>query len=57
VTITPNGQFFRTDKRGFIPQMMEDMYKDRKKFKNLMLQKQQELEDIKREMKKRGLNT
>jgi DNA polymerase elongation subunit (family B) len=37
VTITPNGQFFRTDKRGFIPQMMEDMYKDRKKFKNMMI--------------------
>jgi DNA polymerase elongation subunit (family B) len=37
VTITPNGQFFRTDKRGFIPQMMEEMYKDRKKFKNLMI--------------------
>lgn len=37
VTITPNGQFFRTDKRGFIPQMMDDMYKDRKRFKNLMI--------------------
>jgi DNA polymerase elongation subunit (family B) len=37
VTITPNGQFFRTDKRGFIPQMMEDMYIDRKKFKNMMI--------------------
>jgi DNA polymerase elongation subunit (family B) len=37
VTVTPNGQFFRTDVRGFIPQMMEDMYKDRKKFKNMMI--------------------
>lgn len=37
VTVTPNGQFFRTDVRGFIPQMMEEMYGDRKKFKNLMI--------------------
>jgi DNA polymerase elongation subunit (family B) len=42
VTLTPNGQFFRTDVRGFIPQMMEEMYEDRKKFKNLMISAQQE---------------
>jgi DNA polymerase elongation subunit (family B) len=42
VTITPNGQFFRTDIRGFIPQMMEEMYEDRKKFKNLMIEAQKE---------------
>ena len=23
VTITPNGQFFRTDKQGFLPKMLE----------------------------------
>jgi DNA polymerase elongation subunit (family B) len=38
VTLTPNGQFFRTDVRGFIPQMMEEMYEDRKKFKKLMIE-------------------
>jgi len=43
-TMTPNGQFFRTDKRGFLPQMLEDMYEDRKKFKKLMLQAKQEYE-------------
>ena len=42
VTITPNGQFFRTDKRGFIPTMMEEMYEDRKKFKKLMIKAQQD---------------
>jgi DNA polymerase elongation subunit (family B) len=42
VTITPNGQFFRTDKRGFIPTMMEEMYEDRKKFKKLMIKSQQD---------------
>ena len=44
VTLTPNGQFFRTDKQGFLPKMMEEMYVDRKKFKNLMIQAQKDYE-------------
>ena len=44
-TLTPNGQFFRTDKKGFLPMMMEEMYEDRKKFKNLMLQAKQDYEN------------
>jgi DNA polymerase elongation subunit (family B) len=44
-TLTPNGQFFRTDKKGFLPLMMEEMYEDRKKFKKLMLQAKQEYEN------------
>jgi DNA polymerase elongation subunit (family B) len=51
-TLTPNGQFFRTDKKGFLPQMMEDMFEDRKKFKKLMLQAKQEYENEKDESKK-----
>jgi len=51
-TITPNGQFFRTDIQGFLPSMMEEMYRDRKKFKNLMLKSQQEYEDEKDDSKK-----
>jgi len=46
-TITPNGQFFRTDKQGFLPAMCEEMYVDRKKFKNMMLAAQQEKENEK----------
>ncbi len=42
VTLTPNGQFFRTDIQGFLPKMMEEMYEDRKKFKNLMISAQQD---------------
>ncbi len=45
VTLTPNGQFFKTDKRGFLPEMLETMYNDRKKFKKLMLKAQQDLEN------------
>jgi DNA polymerase elongation subunit (family B) len=44
-TITPNGQFFRTDKPGFLPKMLEDMYEDRKKFKKMMLAAKQEKEN------------
>jgi DNA polymerase elongation subunit (family B) len=51
-TLTPNGQFFRTDKQGFLPAMMEEMYEDRKKFKKLMLQAKQEYENEKDESKK-----
>jgi DNA polymerase elongation subunit (family B) len=52
VTLTPNGQFFRTDFQGFLPKMMEEMYEDRKKFKKLMLQAKQEYENEKDESKK-----
>lgn len=47
VTITPNGQFFRTDKQGFLPKMLEEMYVDRSKFKKMMLQAKQEYENEK----------
>jgi len=44
-TITPNGQLFRTDKQGFLPKMMEEMYVDRSKFKKMMLAAKQEYEN------------
>jgi DNA polymerase elongation subunit (family B) len=52
VTLTPNGQFFRTDVQGFLPKMMEEMYEDRKKFKKMMLKAQQEYENEKDDSKK-----
>jgi DNA polymerase elongation subunit (family B) len=51
-TITPNGQFFRTDIQGFLPKMMEEMYTDRSKFKKLMLKAKQEYENETDESKK-----
>ena len=45
VTLTPNGQFFRTDFQGFLPKMLEEMYEDRKKFKKLMLVAKQDYEN------------
>ena len=52
VTITPNGQFFRTDIQGFLPKMLEEMYVDRSKFKKMMLAAKQEYENETDETKK-----
>jgi len=51
-TLTPNGQFFRTDIKGFLPTMMEEMYTDRSKFKKMMLAAKQEYENETDESKK-----
>jgi len=45
--MTPNGAFYRKDKRGFLPELMETIYNDRVKYKKLMLQAQQDYEDTK----------
>ena len=45
--LTPNGAFFRKDKRGFLPELMETIYEDRTKYKRLMLDAQQSYEDTK----------
>ena len=55
-TITPNGQLFRIDRQGFLPAMMEEMYQDRKKYKKLMLQAQQEYENETNPKNKRVLS-
>jgi DNA polymerase elongation subunit (family B) len=45
VTMTPNGQFFRTDRVGFLPKMLEEMYESRKTFKKKMLAAKQAYEN------------
>jgi DNA polymerase elongation subunit (family B) len=52
VTLTPNGQFFRTDIQGFVPKMLEEMYNDRKKFKKMMLVAKQDYENEKDPVKR-----
>ena len=44
VTLTPNGQFFKTDKQGFLPNMMETMYNDRTVYKKKSIEAKKELE-------------
>lgn len=55
VTLTPNGQFFKTDTQGFLPRMMEELYEDRKKFKKLMLKHKQDYENENDPIKKREI--
>ena len=43
-TLTPNGHFFKTDKQGFLPELMEAMYNDRSKYKKMMIEAQKELQ-------------
>lgn len=52
VTLTPNGQFFRTDKKGFLPEMVEKMFKARQDYKKKMLSAQKEYEVVSAELKK-----
>ena len=47
LTVTPNGACFRTDIKGFLPELMEKYYTDRVKFKRYMLEAQQRYEDTK----------
>ena len=47
VTMTPNGALFKKDIKGFLPEMMEDMYNDRVKYKKAMLDAKQKLVDTK----------
>ena len=46
-TMTPNGALFRTDKKGYLPQLMEDMYNTRTEYKRKMLEAKQEYENTK----------
>jgi DNA polymerase elongation subunit (family B) len=42
--LTPNGQVFRKDTKGFLAELMEEMYNDRAKFKQAMNAAKKELE-------------
>ena len=47
VTITPNGALFKTTQKGFLPELMQKMYDDRVKFKQLMLEAKKDYERTK----------
>jgi DNA polymerase elongation subunit (family B) len=52
VCLTANGQFYRRDKQGFMPEMVEKMFNDRKVYKKKMLDAEQEYENEKDPTKK-----
>jgi len=47
ITIAANGTMYKTDKQGFLPEMLEKEYNDRVKYKKLMIQTQQEYQKTK----------
>jgi len=51
--VTGKGTYFRKDKKGFLPELMQSMYNDRVKFKNKMIEaKQQNEKTPSRELEK-----
>lgn len=55
VSVAANGTTYRKDVYGFLPDLMDKMYKDRKMFKKKMIEAEKVLEDINAELKRRGL--
>ena len=44
VTVTPNGVKFKRDKQGFLPELMETLYDERREYKQKMIAHQKELQ-------------
>lgn len=55
VALTANGHCFSTERSGFLPDILMRMYEDRKLYKKKMLESQKELERVKEEMHRRGI--
>ena len=55
--VTPNGAQFRKDKQGFLPELMEQFYDERKLWKKKMIEYQIESESCKDPARKKQLNT
>jgi DNA polymerase elongation subunit (family B) len=53
--VCANGAMYRKDVRGFLPELMEKIYKDRTVYKKKMLAAKQQLVDVEEEMKRRGI--
>lgn len=56
LAVAANGSTYRRDIQGVMPEITADMFKNRKKYKGMMLDVQKDIQSIKAEMKKRGLN-
>ena len=46
VTVTPNGQLFSTKQQGVMPEIMDNMYKDRTRYKKLALEAKKKIETV-----------
>lgn len=54
-SVAPNGALYDNSHKGVLPKIIESYYADRKLIKKRMLSKEQELEDVKEELKRRKL--
>lgn len=55
VGLAANGHCFTNDRLGFLPDILMRMYEDRKTYKKKMLDAQRELERVKEELHRRGI--
>jgi DNA polymerase elongation subunit (family B) len=55
ICLTANGACFTNTRHGFLPELMDKMFKDRKLYKNKMLEAKKKLEAVNEELKKRGI--
>jgi DNA polymerase elongation subunit (family B) len=55
VSITANGTCYTNEKHGFLPELMDKMFKERKQYKNKMIDAKKKLEEVNNELKKRGI--
>lgn len=53
-TVTPNGQLFRLDQKGFLVEMMQEIYDDRKVFKKKAIEAKKQIEVIKKRIAEEG---
>lgn len=49
--LSANGFYYRKDFQGFLPEMMEMMYNERKQYKKKMIEAKKELEEVNRQLK------
>jgi DNA polymerase elongation subunit (family B) len=56
-SIAANGTLYTNEKRGFLPELMDKMYKERKLNKDLMIDAEKKLEAVRKEIERRGLTT
>lgn len=55
VSIAANGTCYTKNRHGFLPELMEKMFKERKQYKNKMIEAKKNLEAVNEELKKRGI--
>jgi len=46
LTVTPNGQFFKRNEQGVMPEIMDSMYKDRTRYKKLAIEAKKKMETV-----------